>query len=264
MLPATHRIHERSAALPTFATKSKTDSSSAGGSDTGATSFGDQLANALETFMNQSSDGSPVEFTITPESGQDSGTRQFVVTLKSSTDAATAASTPTYTPNVVNYGAMSPFDYGAAKYASEHPDDPTGVQAASTASAEPEKPANETDAYWAQFPEPVQALRNIPNRDDRIAAAWGLVQQGYTVDAEIMVLGNDPYATMLMRQQNGYTWTPAMGQPPIDLQPGLQMAGHQPYDPLHPPAGSIPVSLDFAKGLESTSPAMRQFVTVTT
>jgi hypothetical protein len=155
----------------------------------------------------------------------------------------------------VNYGAMSPFYYDAAKYAVEHPEGT--AETAPAASTQPAKPANETDAYWAQFPKEVQALRDIPNRDDRIQAAWGLVHQGFTVDAEIMVLGNDPYGTMLMRQQNGYTWTPAMGQPPIDLQPGLQMAGHQPYDPLHPPAGSIPVSLDFAKGLESTSPAMQ-------
>jgi hypothetical protein len=291
MLHGTHRIHQRDAAMSTYSNKSK-NGTSTDSSDSNAPSFGDQLADAFESFFTQTSDGTPVDVTITPQEGQDSGTRQFLVTLKdpSATPAATSATTSTggtpaattaATPiaptpaasPLVNYGAMSPFYYDAAKYASEHPDDPTGAIAAAADTAPPAsssvsssasgRPTNETDAYWAQFPKEVQALRDIPSRDDRISAAWGLVQKGYTIDSEIMVLGNDPYATMLMRQQNGYTWTPAMGQQPIDLQPGLQMAGHAAYDPKNPPAGSIPVSLDFAKGLESTSPAM-QYNSITT
>jgi hypothetical protein len=91
-----------------------------------------------------------------------------------------------------------------------------------------------------------------------------LAARGFAVDGEIMVAGNDPYATMLMRQQLGYTWTPALGQAMIDVPPGMQFPGLQTYDPLKPPAGSIPVSLDFAKGLESTSPAMQYNITTTT
>ncbi len=255
MLHGTHRTYERSAALPTFSTKAKNDTPA---NDSNAASFGEQLANAFGSYFSQATDGTPLEFTITPQAGQDSGTRQFVVTLRTpaSTSSASTPSTATAPAGaLINYGAMTPFTYGAAKYAVEHPE---GVaETAPAATSEPPKPANETDAYWAQFPKEVQALRDIPNREDRIPVAWGLVHQGFTIDAEIMVLGNDPYATMLMRQQNGYTWTPAMGQPPLDLLPGLYMEGHKPYDPLHPPAGAIRMSLEFARGLESTSPAMQ-------
>jgi hypothetical protein len=163
---------------------------------------------------------------------------------------------------LINYGAMSPFTYGAAEYAAKHPEVvAAGVETAPSLDSptEPAKHATETDAYWAQFPKEVQALRDIPFREDRIPVAWGLVSRGFTVDAEIMVLGNDPYETMLMRQQSGYTWTPAMGQEPIHVLPGLQYPGRASYDPNNPPAGSIPVSLDFAKGLEMTSPMYKKY-----
>jgi hypothetical protein len=69
-----------------------------------------------------------------------------------------------------------------------------------------------------------------------------------------MVYGYDPYKMMEMRKVAGYTWVPSLGQPNINILPGLTMAGVTPYDPSNPPAGSIKVSTDFAKGLEDTSP----------
>ncbi|MEI9812527.1 MAG: hypothetical protein WDO18_07535 [Acidobacteriota bacterium] len=232
-------------------------------------SFAQQLGETLAGYLNQTSDGSSLEISITPQGSQTSGTRQFVVTVKdpaaasaptpetaATATAAAAAASATATPaaNLVNYGAMSPFEYGSA-YAAANPSAVEPPKAATASDA----PANETDAYWSMFPQEVQALRTIPNRDERIQAAWGLVQQGFTVDAEIMVLGNDPYGTMLMRRDLGYTWTPAMGQPPIAVLPGLQYPGRASYDPGNPPPGSIPVSLDFAKGLEMTSPLMKKY-----
>lgn len=180
--------------------------------------------------------------------------RQFVVTLEPPETSAARQSKPV---PLINYGAMSPFTYGAAEYEAKK----TGGAAAIEipVSAKPEKAITEADTYWAQFPKEVQALRDIPNRDDRIPVAWGLVERGFAVDAEIMVLGSDPYETMLMREQLGYTWTPAMGQPPIHVLPGLQYPGRASYDPNNPPPGSIPVSLDFAKGLESTSPMYKKY-----
>lgn len=152
---------------------------------------------------------------------------------------------------LINYGAMSPFTYGAAEYEATRDASEAVVEAPAT--AEESKPQTAADAYWAQFPEEVQALREIPYREDRIPVAWGLVARGFTVDAEIMVLGSDPCETMLMRQQLGYTWTPAMGQPPIHVLPGLAYPGRPSYDPNNPPPGSIPVSLNFAEGRTAVS-----------
>lgn len=115
-------------------------------------------------------------------------------------------------------------------------------------------PQNETDAYWAQQPKEVQALKDIQGLEQRTAKAKELTQQGYAVDYEIQVLGYDPYMTMKGRQEMGYTWVPAMGQASVPLGPGLSYPGLASYDARNPPPGSIPVSIAFAKGLEHTTP----------
>lgn len=103
------------------------------------------------------------------------------------------------------------------------------------------------DAYWAEQPTPVQALRNMTD-PDRSAMALQLAQQGYAIDVPIMVWGWDPLTTMVERQNYGYTWVPSALQSPVALAPGLSYPGLTPYDPNSPPPGSIKVSTDFAKG----------------
>ncbi len=115
-------------------------------------------------------------------------------------------------------------------------------------------PTNEVDAYWATQPPEVQALRNIPDDGDRMTLAHQLAGKGYAIDVPIMVWGWDPLTTMMLRQGYGYTWVPSATQPNIVAGPGISFPGAPDYDPKNPPPGSIKVTTDFAKGLESTSP----------
>ena len=78
--------------------------------------------------------------------------------------------------------------------------------------------------------------------------AQKLFEQGYTIDDPIMVWGWSPLQTMQARQYFGYTWVPSYGQKAIQEMPGLNYPGLTPYDPGHPPPGSIQVSTDFARG----------------
>ena len=107
----------------------------------------------------------------------------------------------------------------------------------------------EGDAYWAQQPPAVQALRYMPQGPEKDALALKLSNQGYSIDTQIMVMGWDPQMTMAAREGFGYTWVPSYGQPAITVQPGISdpyMSSN--YNPASPPAGSIPVSLAFAVG----------------
>jgi hypothetical protein len=64
-----------------------------------------------------------------------------------------------------------------------------------------------------------------------------------------MVYGWDAYKVMQMRQSYGYTWVPNAAQPAVPVIPGVNFPndiGLRPYDPDHPPAGSIKVSTDIA------------------
>ena len=65
-----------------------------------------------------------------------------------------------------------------------------------------------------------------------------------TIDKPIDVDGWDPYQTMRLRILYGFTWTPSILQQPISIAPGLSGPTGTVYDPLHPPAGSIKVSVD--------------------
>ena len=112
----------------------------------------------------------------------------------------------------------------------------------------PPKPTS-TDAYWALQPAAVQTLRTIDGPDARAAMAQTLMQKGYIIDYPIMVEGWSPLATMQARQVFGYTWVPSFMQPcGVPELPGVSYPGVTPYDPNHPPAGSIMVSTDFARG----------------
>jgi hypothetical protein len=95
------------------------------------------------------------------------------------------------------------------------------------------------DAYWAKQPAAVQQLREIDDLDQRMALGTQLAHQGYDIDVPIMMWGWDAGKVTTMRQSNGYTWVPSALQQPVTAAPGLTGPGIIPYDPLHPPVGSI-------------------------
>jgi hypothetical protein len=95
------------------------------------------------------------------------------------------------------------------------------------------------DAYWAKQPAAVQQLREIDDRDQRLQLGTQLASQGYAVDVPIMIWGWDAGKVTAMRQANGYTWVPSALQQPVTAAPGLTGPGIIPYDPAHPPVGSI-------------------------
>ncbi len=73
---------------------------------------------------------------------------------------------------------------------------------------------------------------------DRWAVLSSLLAQGCIIDLEIMLWGWDAFKVMTSRQNYGYTWVPAVGQPPIALVPGMSSppgSGLIPYDPANPP-----------------------------
>jgi len=186
-------------------------------------SFTQQLAAALEGYLGQSSDNSNLEIDIQSTQSQDSGVRQFLVTVTN----PDSSSAPAATTAVVS---VAPSDAATAADASTAP--------AATA------PTNELDAYWAAQPAAVQQLRNVSTLAGRSELAQSLTDEGYTVDTQIMVWGWDPMKTMSMRQQYGYSWAPAWGQTETPTQ----------NDSSSPPPGAIAVNTDFAKGLGITDP----------
>jgi len=97
------------------------------------------------------------------------------------------------------------------------------------------------DAYWAQQPPAVQALRSMDNFNERAQAASELSAKGYQIDVPIMVWGWDPAKITAARQSYGYTWVPSANQPSLAEAPGIKLPGMTAYDPNNPPAGSIAV-----------------------
>jgi hypothetical protein len=111
------------------------------------------------------------------------------------------------------------------------------------------------DNYWNSLPSEVQALRNLPaNSQERINLAQKLSNQGFVIDPQIMIEGQDPFFSIKSRMDAGYTWSPALGQPNIPTPPGITFPGLTPYDPNNPPKGSVPLNLDFAKGMTLVFP----------
>ena len=56
-----------------------------------------------------------------------------------------------------------------------------------------------------------------------------------------MAWGWDAAKTIEMRKMFGYTWVPSALQQPVTAAPGVTGPGITPYDPDHPPVGSIKV-----------------------
>lgn len=100
-------------------------------------------------------------------------------------------------------------------------------------------------AYWASQKPEVAALHSMERGPAREQRAIELAIKGFAIDVPIMVWDQDAYYQMLIRVQYGFTWVPAMLQPNISAAPGNDDPGIvNRYDPKHPPAGSIKVSLD--------------------
>jgi|HubBroStandDraft_6_1064221.scaffolds.fasta_scaffold201013_2 hypothetical protein len=228
--------------------------------------FTQELASALGQYLNQAGNSTSSQININIAQSQVSAGSQFVVTITepgATTEpgaAQTAAQTTGNDPLMASTSAAIAFAASTAAAASAGASSPAATATATAAASPAANPlgaagptaaqlANMTpdEAYWAEQPAAVQALQNMP-LDQRAQAAQALAQQGYTIDVPIMVDGGDPLTIMMERQQYGYTWVPSAMQSPVDLAPGLSFAGLTPYDPNNPPAGSIQVTTDFAKG----------------
>jgi len=188
-------------------------------------SFMAQLSSALEGYLAQSSNNSNLEIDIQSTQSQNSGVRQFLVTVKNPDSASAPTSTAAS-------GGVAPAASAASPADSPAPTDSTAPAAT---------PTNEVDAYWAMQPPEVQVMRDIPDIAGRSAMAQTLTAEGFTIDTQIMVWGWDPKSVMLARESYGYAWAPHWGQQAEPTQ----------NDASSGPPGSIPVNTDFLNGLSS-------------
>jgi hypothetical protein len=191
-------------------------------------SFTDQLAAELEGYLAQSGNSSNLQIDIQATQSQNSGVRQFIVTVKN------PDSVPAQT------------DASASAVPGASTNTPSGPPANNTTDPQ----MAEIDAYWAAQPPAVQQLRNVADFGARNVLAQQLSDQGYSIDRAIMVWGWDPAKTMQTRQMYGYTWVPSYNQASLSAAPNFALPGETPYDAGNPPPGSIAVNTDFAKGLD--------------
>jgi hypothetical protein len=246
------------------------------------TSFALKLAGVLQEFIYKSGEDSHLQFDIQAVQGQDPGTRQFVVTVKDgdvvSTGRSSLSTTPSSasTPVAIASTATSPTTAARTEAAKSEPvyslmgiprppaSSSSTVTASTSSGAAPTgarlangKPVtNEYEAYWAAQPAVVQQLMDMPD-SAKGELAKNLADQGYKIDVPIMLWGWDPLATMTVRKNQGFTWVPSANMDPVAVGPGLTFPGKPSYDADNAPEGSIPVSTDWAKGFEHTSPWMR-------
>jgi len=185
----------------------------------GTQSFADQLSRA--------SSEAPSKFAIDPQranltpdhtSSQNSVTRQSSVTTGNTTVTAPTGFNA-LVQAITNVAATIP-------------------AAAPAATSTPAQSAD--DVYWSNQPVAVQRLRNIDDYSQRAMLAGQLAAQGYSIDTPVMVWGWDASKTTQLRQGFGYSWIPSAMQSPVTAAPGIIGAGN-PYDPWHPPYGSIGV-----------------------
>lgn len=213
--------------------------SSAGSTDP----FAQQLATEIEQFLSQSSGSSGKEIDIKISQSQVSAGRQFTVTItEPDTSAATSAAPVGNSLMDAHYTSVANATTPAASTATA-----TATATATGAAVVDKSKMTPDDAYWAEQPPAVQALRNMP--PDQVGqAALALAKQGYKIDVPIMVWQWDPLTTMIERQNYGYTWVPSALDSPVLLPPGLSFPGLPNYDPNNGPADAIKVTTDFAKG----------------
>lgn len=212
--------------------------SSAGSTDP----FAQQLASEIEQFLSQSSTSSGKEIDIKISQSQVSAGRQFTVTI---TEPGT--STSTTTSNAPAGTSLMDAHSTDTNSTSVSAANSSVASTATTAAVVDKSKMTPDDAYWAEQPLAVQALRNMP--PDQVGqAAYDLAKQGYKIDVPIMVWQWDPLTTMIERQNYGYTWVPSALDSPVLLPPGLSFPGLPNYDPNNGPSDSIKVTTDFARG----------------
>jgi cell wall-associated NlpC family hydrolase len=207
-------------------------------------SFTDQLVAALEGYLGQSGNGSNLEIDIQTTQSQNSGERQFIVTVKNPDSTPAQAGTASPVVPAASASAAAPASAAPASSPSSAPLDDATRTAQTHA---------EIDAYWAGQPPAVQQLRNVSDFGERSALAQQLSEQGYSVDRAIMVWGWDPMKTMLTRKMYGYSWVPSYNQASVST-PDMAVSGQTPYDAGNPPPGSIAVNTNFANGLGISNP----------
>jgi hypothetical protein len=208
-------------------------------------SFAQQLLASLEGYLGQAGPDGSLQIEISPQQGQSSGARQFVVTVRDTS----APPTPVPAPPASTVSPVTIFTSGPPPVVS-----PAVVAAPQALTETPQPFKTSADAYWAMQPAEVQQLRGM-DEDQRFVKGLELSRKGYAIDTQIMLYGWDPYNTMRGREEEGYTWMPSAHQDPIPVAPGLTFSGLQSYDAATAPRGSILVSTAWAKGLEHTSNA---------
>jgi hypothetical protein len=242
MVSATHRVDAHSPMVSSAASSSNPSSSTS--------SFTQELATALEGYLNKSPSGSQLNVNISEVPGQKAGGSQFLVTVTPATanavtpisggpnvSTASTSSSAATTANIPTMLGMGPVPGTAA------------VQQLTTQPAVTAAPISEVDAYWDAQPAAVQALRNMPDGAAKNQLALNLANAGYSIDTQIMVWGWDPQMTMTVRENQGYSWVPSFGESNIPVGPGLSMPGNpSSYSPSNPPSGAIQVSTAFAVG----------------
>ena len=179
-----------------------------------------QLTQAFSTFLQQSGiDASGFNLSIQANSGTVSGTAAVV---QSGTAASAGA------PAKLGFNALIPPDTLPPQAAQSAPATQHwyGADAAD-------------DAWWAKQPKPVQQFREIQDMSQRQTLATQLAGQGYQIDVPVMVWGWDAAKTTALRASAGYTWVPSALQNPVSAAPGITGPGITPYDPNHPPPGSM-------------------------
>src|SRR5678815_3438012 len=116
-------------------------------------------------------------------------------------------------------------------------------------------------AYWAAQPLEIQLAMKIPDFAEREGRMEDLAADGSQIDRQTMIWGWSPFLTMFARSVYGYTWVPAVGQPEVEMPPGIfGIAGRKVYNPNPPyPEGSIavpdPEHCDLAPWYPSRVPA---------
>lgn len=206
--------------------------SSSSGTTSSSSSSSQTLANEIsqafsQTLQQLGIDPSSIKLTFNTASGQTSGTSQNTGT---GTTTASAASQ-------LGFSALIPTTTSSAST------EPAVTTSSSSASLFKHWYADNAvdDAYWNAQPAAVQQLREIRNPEQRQELAGQLASEGYTIDNAVMVWGWDAGQTMAERQADGYTWVPAANQAAVMAAPGITGPGITPYDPNHPPVGSIAV-----------------------
>ncbi len=202
-----------------------------------ANSFSQQLTTAVK---GEAKGGPPAGSKMNAAASRNYGDSQFLAARAPVPEATGVA---TALPSTASPEAI-PSMLGMGPVAGARPVSPvTNPQPANTA------PVPEADAYWAQQPKAVQALRDMPDGEAKDKLALSLANQGYSIDTQIMVWGWDPQMTMTVRENQGYAWVPSYGQSNVPVGPGISDP-YEPvsYDPSSPPPGSIRVSTAFAAG----------------